>query len=362
MRKNRIAVVGALGIVVAVLAVCGVWALAWGRAARSAGAVSATPGPSRYHLKKTIKLGGEGGWDYITFDPEARRLYISRATHVVVLDVDSEKVVGDIPDTQGVHGIALAPEFGRGFTSNGRSASATIFDMKKLETIGQATTDKKPDAILYDPATKRVFTMNGQGNSATAIDAASGKVLGTIPLGGGPEFAVADRAGHVYVNLEDKSEQLEIDTQNLKVLRRWPLAPCHAPSGLAMDREHRRLFAGCENKMMAVVDVDAGKVIATPPIGEHVDANRFDPGTQLAFSSNGDGTLTIVHEDAPDKFTVVENVATKRGARTMALDPKTHDVYLVTADFGPAPAATADNPRPRPAILPGSFVVLVYGK
>jgi YVTN family beta-propeller protein len=220
-----------------------------------------------------------------------------------------------------------------------------------------------PDAIVYDPASKRVFTMNGHSNDVTAIDAASGNVLGTIPVTGKPEFAVADGAGNVYVNIEDKSEELQIDTKNLKVTAQWPLAPCQEPSGLAMDIPHRRLFAGCHNEMMAVVDADSGKVIATPAIGDGVDANAFDPGTGFAFASNGmSATLTVVHEDAPDKFSVVENVATQRGARTMALDPKSHEVYLVTADFAPAPPSANENPKPRMMAVPGSFVVLIYAK
>jgi DNA-binding beta-propeller fold protein YncE len=338
----------------------GFWAALVFLFAAAAGAAFA--GGSGYHLKNKIKLGGEGGWDYITFDSTSGRLYISRATHVMVVDGASGKVVGDIPDTQRVHGIALAPDVNRGFTSNGNTADVTIFDLKTLAVIGRAKTGEGPDAIVYDPVSHRVFTMNGRGKSSTAIDAATGNVAGTIDLGGRPEFAVADGKGHVYVNLEDKSEALELDTQKLTVLHRWPMAPCKEPSGLAIDREHRRLFAGCDNKMMAVIDADSGKVIATPAIGEGVDANGFDPGTQFAFSSNGDGTLTVVHEDAPDKFTVVENVATQRGARTMAVDEKSHDVYLVTADFGPRPAATTENPRPRPPMIPDSFVVLVYAK
>jgi DNA-binding beta-propeller fold protein YncE len=327
----------------------------------SALVLAAGPGASGYHLKAKYKLGGEGGWDYLNFDAAARRFYISRGAHVMVTD-DAGKVVGDIPDTEGVHGIALAPDLGRGFTSNGRSATVTIFDIKTLAVIGRAKTGEGPDAIVYDPASKRVFTMNGRAKNSTAIDGATGEVAGTIDLGGRPEFAVSDGKGHVYVNLEDKSELVEIDTTALKVLHTWPLAPCDSPSGLAIDREHRRLFAGCDNKMMAVVNADTGKVVATPAIGEGVDANGFDPGTQLAFSSNGDGTLTVVHEDSPDKYTVVENVPTQRRARTMALDEKTHDVYLVTADFGTAPAATADNPRPRPPMVPDSFVVIVFSK
>ena len=320
------------------------------------------PEGSGYHLMKKYQVGGEGFWDYLKMDSEARRLYISRGTHVMVLNADTGEVAGDIPNTDGIHGIALAPELGRGFTSNGRSSTATIFDNKTLKIIGEAKTDAGPDGIIYDAASQRVFTFNGHGNSATAIDAATGKVAGTIPLDGRPEFAAADGAGHVYNNLEDKSIVIQIDSKSLKVLNRWPLAPCESPSGMAIDPEHRRLFIGCHNQMMAVMDADTGKVVATPPIGRGVDANQFDPGTGLAFSSNGDGTLTVIHEDSPDKFTVVDNVQTQRGARTMALDLKTHNVYLVSADFGAPPAPTADNPHPRPTMVPNSFVVLVYGK
>ncbi|MFZ3210161.1 MAG: PQQ-binding-like beta-propeller repeat protein [Terriglobales bacterium] len=317
---------------------------------------------SGYHLAKKIPLGGEGGWDYLTFDPGAGRLYISRVTHVIVLDPASGKVVGDIPDTGGVHGIALAPELGRGFTSNGRANTVTIFDLKTLATIGQVKAGQNPDAIVYDPASKRVFTMNGRSSDATAIDAATGAVAGTVPLGGKPEFAVADGRGRVYVNLEDKSQLLALDSRKLEVVARWPLAPCEEPSGLAIDREHRRLFAGCRNQLMAVVDADSGKVIITLPIGSGVDATTFDPGLQYAYASNGDGTLTVIHEETPDKFAVVENVSTQRGARTMALDPATHQVYLVTADFAPAPPPVLGQPRQRPAILPNTFVVLVFGR
>ena len=334
-------------------------------AARGAGNTpqAATPtGPSGYHLLRKIKLGGEGFWDYLAFDSPTRRLFISRGTRVIVLNVDSEKVVGEIPDTPGVHGIALAPELGRGFTSNGAAGTVTIFDLTTLTVIGHVTAGKNPDAIIYDPATKRVFAMNGRSGDVTAIDGATGNVLGTIPVGGKLEFAAADGAGNIFVNIEDKSEMARIDSRQLSVVARWPLAPCEEPSGLAMDIAHRRLFAGCGNNMMAVVDATSGKVIATPPIGEGVDANAFDPGTSLAFASNGrSGTLTVVHEDSPAAFTVVENVPTELGARTMALDAKTHEVYLVTASFGPPPAPTAENPRPRPTLVSDSFEVLVFG-
>ncbi|HLY60936.1 MAG TPA: YncE family protein [Terriglobia bacterium] len=322
---------------------------------------NAVPASADYHLLKKVVLGGEGFWDYLTVDVPNRHVFISRSTHVMVVDADTYAVVGDIPDTKGVHGIAIATDLGRGYTSNGGSNTVTIFDLKSFKVLGTAPTGEGPDAIVYDPASHRVFTMNGHGQSATAIDGATGTVAGTFPLGGRPEFATADGAGHVYANLEDKSMVVAIDSSALKVLNTWPLAPGDSPSGMAIDAAHRRLFCGCHNKMMAIMDADSGKVVASPAIGQGVDANGFDPGTELAFSSNGDGTLTVVHEDSPDKFTVVGNVSTQRGARTMALDTKTHNVFLVTAEFGPTPAPTADQPRPRPSMVPNSFTLLVYG-
>ncbi|MDT5158773.1 MAG: hypothetical protein QOC99_1338 [Acidobacteriota bacterium] len=315
-----------------------------------------------YHVVKQFKLGGEGGWDYLTIDPNARRLYISRSTHVMVLDADSGAVVGDIPDTSGVHGIAIVEDEGKGYTSNGRTSNVTVFDLKTLKALKQIPVGKNPDAIIYDPASKRVFTMNGASKDATAIDVKTDAVVGTVALGGRPEFAVADEKGHVFVNLEDKSSIQEFDSHKLAVEATWPIAPAEEPSGLAFDRKHRRLFSVGSNKLMAVVNADTGKIVTTVPIGSGVDAAGFDPDTKLAFSSNGDGTLTVIHEDSPDKFTVLENAATQRGARTMALDPKTHQIYLVTAEFGPPPPPTPERPRPRPSIVPGSFVLLVVGK
>ena len=314
------------------------------------------------HVIKTYKLGGEGGWDYLKIDPDSRRLYISRATHVIVIDADSGKPVGDIPDTPGVHGIALAPDLGRGFTSNGREGTVTIFDLNTLKPITKVKAGENPDAIVFDSSTKRVFTFNGRSGDSTAIDAATGEVVGKIPLEGKPEFAVSTGTGEIFVNLEDKSELLALDPKDLKVKSRWPLAPCQEPSGLAMDVKNRRLFAGCDNKMMAVINADTGKVITTLPIGDGVDANGFDPDTGFAFASCGEGVLTVVHEDSPENFSVAQSVPTERGARTMALDPKTHQIFLVTAKFGPRPEPTAQQPHPRPAILPDSFVVLVVGK
>jgi DNA-binding beta-propeller fold protein YncE len=307
-------------------------------------------------------VGGDGGWDYLTADAAARRLYISRATHVIVLDLDSGKTVGDIADTPGVHGIALAPDLGRGFVSNGREGTVSIFDLKTLATASKVKVGDNPDAILYDPATRRVFTFNGRSQDSTAIDAEKGTVLGTIKLGGKPEFAVSDGKGGVWVNIEDKSELVSIDPNKLEVRSKWPLAPCTEPSGLSMDKKNRLLFVGCDNKMMAVVNADTGKVLATPAIGEGVDATAFDDETGLAFASCGEGVLTLVKEDSPGKFSVAENVPTQAGARTMALDSKTHNVFVVTAKFGPPPAATADNPHPRRTILPDTFVVLVLSK
>jgi DNA-binding beta-propeller fold protein YncE len=325
-------------------------------------AIFSTAADPGYHVIKTYKLGGEGGWDYLNLDSSSRRLYISRATHVIVIDADSGKPVGDIPDTPGVHGIALAPELGRGFVSNGREGTVTIFDIQTLKLITKVKVGDNPDAILYDPATKRVFTFNGKSHDSTALDAAKGTVLGTIKLEGKPEFAASDGKGEIFVNIEDKSQLDAIDPAKLEVKSRWPLAPCEEPSGLSIDREHRRLFAGCDNKMMAVVDADSGKVLATPAIGDGVDATAFDPGTGLAFASCGEGVLTVVREDSPNKFSVAENVKTQEGARTLALDDKTHQVFVVTAKFGPPPAPTADQPHPRHSILPDTFVVLVLGK
>ncbi len=328
----------------------------------SAAVCARTPAAEGFHLIKKVVLGGEGGWDYLTVDSPARRLYLSRSTRVMVLDADTYAVVGEIPNTEGVHGIAIARALGRGFTSNGRANTVTIFDLKTLKVLGSAKTGENPDAIIYDPASRRVFTFNGRSSDTTAIDAASGAVAGTVALGGRPEFATSDGEGKIYVNLEDKSAVVAVDSRALSVKATWPLAPCEEPSGMAIDPAHRRLFSGCHNKMMAVMDADNGHVIATPPIGQGVDANGFDPDSGLAFSSNGDGTLTVVHEDSPEKFSVVENVSTQRGARTMALDAKTHNVFLVTAEFGPPPAATPERPRPRPSMLPGTFTLLVFGK
>lgn len=319
-------------------------------------------GPSGYHVAKKIVLGGEGGWDYLTVDSKARRVYISRGTHVMVVDADTGAVVGDIPNTNGVHGIAIVPDLNKGFISDGRDANVTIFDLTTLKVLGTTPAGKNPDAILYDPASKRVFTFNGSSKDATAIDAKTGTVAGTIPLGGKPEFAVADENGHVFVNIEDTSEIVRLDSNKLAVENRWKIAPGEEPSGLAIDRKHRRLFSVCSNKLMVVVNADDGKIVSTLPIGAGTDAASFDPETGYAFSSNGDGTLTVAHEDSPDKYSVIENVTTLRRARTMALDGKTHQVYTVSAEFGTAPAPTAEQPRPRPPMVPGTFTLLILSR
>jgi DNA-binding beta-propeller fold protein YncE len=324
-------------------------------------AVATAGSGSGYHVVKTYKLGGQGGWDYLTLDSASRHLYISRSTRVMVIDADSGKSVGEIADTPGVHGIALVADLDKGFTSNGREGTVSIFDPKTLKTSGKVKVGENPDAIIYDSATKQVFTFNGRSHDSTALDAAKGSVSGTIKLDGRPEFAVSDGKGGIFVNIEDKNELTAIDAKGLTVKSTWPLAPCDGPSGLAMDREHRRLFSGCD-KLMAVVNADSGKVVSTLPICDGVDATAYDDGTHLAFASCHDGKLTVIHEDSPDKFSVVENVTTQEGARTMALDPKTHQVFTVTAKFGPPPAPTAQQPHPRPSVLPDSFVVLVVGK
>jgi DNA-binding beta-propeller fold protein YncE len=318
-------------------------------------AVPAPPGPLGYRVMKTITVGGDGSWDYLTVDSAARRLYVTRATHVLVMDADIGTIVGDVPDTQGVHGVAIAAEFARGFTSNGGASTATIFDLKTLKTIGTVKTGAGPDGILYDPVSKRVFTFNHGSNDVTAIAAADGTVAGTLVLGDRPEAAVADGRGSIFVNIPGKAQIVEFDSRKLTELHRWPL-PCQEPSPLAMDLANRRLFSACEDRTMVIVNADNGKVVATAPIGAHVDAADFDPEAQLVLVSSGEGTLAVIHEESPDKYKVIDNVPTKVGARTLALDPRNHQVFLAAADFDP--------PLPgqkRPTIRPNTFVILAVG-
>ena len=325
-------------------------------------AISSSQSQSGYHIVKKTLIGGEGGWDYLFADSKARRLYVSHGSHVVVLDADSVAVVGDIPNTEGVHGIAVAPEFGHGFTSNGRTSTVTMFDLKSLKALKEIPAGKNPDAILYDSFSRKLFAFNGRSQDATVLNAETGDSLATIPLGGKPEFAVSDLQGRVFVNNEDKSEIIAIDTKVLSVVARWPLAPGESPSGLAIDLKNHRLFSVCSNKLMIVLSTDDGKIVASLPIGAGVDACAFDPETGLAFSSNGEGTMTVVREESASQFTVIETVPTQRGARTMTLDLLTHAVFLTTADFGPAPQPSPERPRPRPSVLPNTFVVLQLQK
>jgi YVTN family beta-propeller protein len=318
-----------------------------------------------YRVLKKVKLGGDGGWDYLSVDPEAKRLYISRSDRVMVVDTQSDAVVGTIPNTAGVHILAVVPGQHRGFTSNGQSSTSTVVDLRTLKTTGTIKVGNRPDAAIYDPGSGRVFTFNAGSQDATAIDASTCKVIGTVPLGGKPEFAASDGKGMVYVNLEDKNEVAAIDSKELKVKSRWPTAPGEEPGGLAMDRETRRLFVTCGNKKMVVLNADTGHVVATLDIGAGTDAAGFDPDAHLAFSSNRDGTLTIVKEESADKFYVVQNVATEQGARTMAVDPTTHRIYLVTAKQKPAPPDQAQpkgKGRRRPSFEPNSFALIVVGK
>ena len=310
----------------------------------------------QYKVVNHVKLGGDGGWDYLYYDKDGQRLFITRGSHVMVVDANTLKVSDDIPDLSGIHGVALAPELGRGFISNGGDNSVTVFDLKTLKKMDSVKVGERPDAILYDPFTKHVFTFNARSKDSTVVDAASGKVVGTVPLGGKPEFAVSDGKGKVYANIEDKSEIVAIDATKLSVLNRWSLSPCQEPSALAFDVTHHRLFAGCDNKMMAVVDSESGKVVTTVPIGAGVDAGRFNSNTQEVFMScGGDGVLTIIHEDSPDKYTVTQNLPTAKGARTMAMDYASNTAYLVTAQREATPPA----PGQRPAMVPGSFELIV---
>ena len=335
-------------------------AVLWVAAPRALANTAISPQP--YHRIKQIGLPGTERWDYLTLDSAARRLYVTRGTRVVVLNVDTGKVVGQIAPTAGVHGVALAPSLGRGFTSNGAAATVTIFDLKTLRVLGQVKTGENPDAIVYEPLSQRVFVFNGNSNTATVFDARSAQVLSTMPLDGRPEFAVADGKGQVYVNLESTNEVVALEANSLTVKARFPLAPCVEPAGLAIDSAHRRLFIGCHNQKLAIVDADSGQVKTTLPIGKGVDANAFDSATGLAFSSNGDGTLTVVHEDSPERFSVVDNVTTQVGARTMALDFKTHNIFLAAAKFTPLPPPLPGQPSVRRTVVPGTFTLLLFGR
>jgi DNA-binding beta-propeller fold protein YncE len=323
----------------------------------------APPGRSAdgpYRPLKEISIGGEGGWDYLAVDSAGRRLYVSHATKVVVVDLDTNAVVGEIAPAPGVHGIAVAADLGRAFVSNGRESTASIVDLKTLQIVGTVKTGENPDAILYEPVHQEVYAFNGRGRSATVFDAKTGAVRATIPLPGKPEFAVFDeKAGRIYNNIEDTSQLVAIDPATHTVVATWPIAPGEEASGLALDPAGHRLFVGCSNERMLMVDATSGKVLASVPIGPGVDANAFDPGTGLAFASSSDGTLTVARPEGRDKLTVVQTLATPKRSRTMTLDPKTHRLYVSAAEFAP-PASGPDGKPQRPQVLPGSFKVVVY--
>src|ERR1700720_2427132 len=312
---------------------------------------------SGYHLLKKYDLGAAPGgkeyWDYITFDAATRRLYISHNTEVKVVDADSGAVVGSIPDLKRVHGIALVGDLGRGFISDGGADEAVVFDLKSLKATNHIKTGGNPDCIIYDPASKHVFTMNGKSNDSSVIDPASLTVIATIPMGGRPEYAVADGKGMIYDNIEDKNEVVALDSRTNTVKARWPIAPAEEATAMDMDVQHRRLFIGGRNKVLAIMDADSGKVVQTFPIGSGVDTNLYEPETGLLFTATREGTLHIFHEDSSDKFSVVETVTTEFGARNMALDPKTHKLFIHTADFTPTAAPTAEQPKPQPTPVSG---------
>jgi DNA-binding beta-propeller fold protein YncE len=318
--------------------------------------------PAGYHLLKKHVLGGEGGWDYMALDGRTRLLYVTHGNAVEILNIDTGVKAATIADLKGVHGVAFAPKRNRGYISNGRGNSVSVFDLKTRKVLEEIpSSGQNPDSIMYDAFSDRVFTFNGRTANATAIDAAADKVVGTVDIGGKPEFAVTDGKGTIFVNNEDTSEIVAFDAKSLQVKTRWSIAPGEGPSGLAIDLKRKRLFSVCD-KLMVVSDFEKGKVVTTVPIGGGPDAVRYDPGAGLVFASNGEGTLTVVRQESADTYTVAETVPTARGARTMELDPKTHHVFVVTAEYGPAPAPTAEQPRPRPTVVPGSFMVLEFGK
>jgi DNA-binding beta-propeller fold protein YncE len=330
--------------------------------------IASLPGVSKaddlYHFITQIPVGGDGGWDYLSIDPDAHRLYVSHATKVVVIDLKSNQIVGEITNTPGVHGVALAPGLGLGVTSNGRENKAGIVDLKTLETLSKVDTSEGPDGFAYNSGAGEAYLFCGEANAATVVDVKGQKVVATVPLAGRPEFAQADPgADRVYDNLEDQSEVAVIDGAAHTVVTNWPIAPGESASGMAIDVENHRLFIGCHNQMMVMMDNESGNVVATVPIGSGVDADAFDPKTKLAFASCGDGTTTIAHEDSPDKLTVVQKLQTQRGARTMALDPVTHNIYLATADFAASStnAPAGGERRRRPRMIPGTMRILVYG-
>jgi DNA-binding beta-propeller fold protein YncE len=327
--------------------------------ALGATACASPPDDGVYHLSRTIRLGGDGPWDYLIADGPARRLYVTHFDKVVVLDMDSGRTVGTIRDLSGVHGVAIVPEAGRGYASNGKTDSISIFDLKTLLVTGRIAAGRNPDAIIYEPISRRVFAFNHSGGDVTVINTADGNPAATIEVGGELEYAVSDDRGSIFVNVEDKSEIARIDIEALEVVSRWPLAPCEEPTGIAMDKQTRRLFSSCANAMLIVVDADDGHIVAQVAIGRGSDGVRFDAATGLIFTSNGEGNLSIIHEDGADDYHLLDTVVTQRGARTLEIDPTTHNIYTATAELGPTPEAK-EGERRRPKILPDTFVVLEF--
>ncbi len=333
--------------------------------AAAAGSAHAGGAPSGGDsIERQYTLGGPGGWDYLTIDSPANRLFISRADRVLVVDTRDGSLIATIADTQGVHGIALAPELGKGYTSNGRADTVTVFDLKTLAATGTIQVNgHNPDAILYDKASGHLYTFNGRSQDISVIDPSRGAVLATIPAGGKPEFAATDGAGRVFFNIEDTAQLSAIDSSTSRRIATWPLPHCEEPTGLALDRAHRRLFSVCANGMLVVTDASSGRHVAELPIGKGPDAAAYDAATGLVFSSNGkDGTVTVIHEDDPDHYSVVATAVTQKSARTMALDPATHEIYLVAAEFGTPPPPSAEDAHPRAPVQDGSFRVLVLGR
>jgi YVTN family beta-propeller protein len=310
---------------------------------------------------RTMVIGGDGGWDYVYVDASARRAYIARSTRFQVVDLESGKLAGEIPDTPGAHGVALVPSLGIGFTSNGRENTSSVFDPKTLKVSEKIKTGDGPDAIVYDPSSEHIFTMNGRGKSASVIDPKTRKVIATIPLSGKPETPVPDGKGRMYINIEDKNSLAVVDTKANKVVAEWPMAGCDEPTGLDMDRDEGVLFASCGSKVMAIVDAKAGKLISTVPIGDGSDGLAFDPKAKIAAASNGEGNMTLVAK-RDGTYTVLENVPTKKGARTIGFDSSNGQFLTVSADLGPAPKPSPENPRGRPMPLPNSFVLIEVGK
>ena len=322
-----------------------------------------TPAAAPYHLLHTIPVGGEGGWDFLATDPAGERLYVAHGTQTEVIDLKTKRHIGTVPNTPGAHGVAIVPSAGRGYVSCGRNNVCVLFDLKTLQNLGTVATGPKPDALLYDEFSQRVFAFSNDGGQSSVLDPATGKVVGTAELGGDVEVPATDSQGHIFVNLEDKSEVIEFDAKTLAVLHRYPLAPGEEPTGLAFDPKTHRLFSGCANEKLVVTDSQTGKQVAVLPIGKGVDGAAFDPGTgNIVTTNGGDGTMTVIHQDSPTQYRVVATVPTQRGARTVATDPKTGHFYTCTADLGPAPAPTPANPHPRPSIVPGTFRVLEYGR